>query len=169
MWYVWKNDLYNAGICLGVALVLLGVGWLARRYTGAPRLKIRADDQYLADLEPGVYRTRTEPDLGKLEPGQIVAYYQPGSEELTAGYVFATQGQKLENRAGGEVYVDGKRLLVAGGDAAFTSKKIPPAVIPYGSVLVVNSLRSDRDSRAFGPIRQVYLVGPVIGGKSAAR
>ncbi|MDP8992533.1 MAG: signal peptidase I [Actinomycetota bacterium] len=94
--------------------------------------------------------------------GRALGLAQPSSQELIKRVV-GLPGETVEAR-GGQVYVDGRRLVEPYLPPGTATSALAPTRVPEGAVFVLGDNRSfSTDSRVFGPVRRSSVVGRAIG------
>ena len=93
--------------------------------------------------------------------GEAVGLLQPRRDEFIKR-VIGLPGETLEGR-GGDVYVDGRRLVEPYLPSGVRTSSFPPTVVPAGRLWVMGDNRGNsEDSRRFGPVRRSTVVGRTV-------
>jgi signal peptidase I len=93
--------------------------------------------------------------------GEAIGLLQPRREEFIKR-VIGLPGETVEGR-GGDVYVNGRRLVEPYLPAGVRTSEFPPTVVPAGTLWVMGDNRGNsEDSRRFGTIRRRTVVGRTI-------
>ncbi|MEP6817631.1 MAG: signal peptidase I [Marmoricola sp.] len=116
-------------------------------------------------LRPGDHVLSTTLDIGgdASMRGALVTFRRPASGVLTLKRIAGVGGDLIEIRDG-VLYVNGRRHVEPYVDArTVDSVYFGPVRVPHGTVFVLGDNRADsEDSRTFGPVPTVDLVGRVL-------